>query len=179
VTIALIAIDVAAYVLSSRHTGLLPFLLDILLLALLGRSVEGSLGRARMCAFCLLGGLLAPAARAVTDAGSPSLLLFSASGMIAAVLGGYLPLHPRARVLTLIVVPFFTTIVEIPAVLLLGLWFLLQLYFGAAGLAGQIGGGSVAWFVHVVGFVLGLALIGRFVKHRASTPPPHPVYQRR
>ena len=54
--------------------------------------------------------------------------------MTAAVLGGYLLRYPRARILTLVAVPFFTTIVEIPAVLLIGLWVLLQLYFGAAGL---------------------------------------------
>ncbi len=101
---------------------------------LLGPSVEGALGRVRFCAFCLLGGLLALAARALAGAGSPSPVLFSASGVTAAVLGGYLLFYPRARVLTLVAVPFFTTIVEIPAVLLIGLWLALQLYFGAAGL---------------------------------------------
>jgi membrane associated rhomboid family serine protease len=101
---------------------------------LLGPSVEGALGRVRFCAFCLLGGLLALAARALAGAGSPSPVLFSASGVTAAVLGGYLLLYPRARVLTLVAVPFFTTIVEIPAVLLIVLWLALQLYFGAAGL---------------------------------------------
>jgi membrane associated rhomboid family serine protease len=101
---------------------------------LLGPSVEGALGRVRFCVLCVLGGLLGLAARALTGADSPSPPLFGASGITAAVLGGYLLLHPRARVLTLVAVPFFTTIVEIPAVLLIGLWLALQLYFGAAGL---------------------------------------------
>lgn len=174
-TVILIAINAVAYLLSTRHAGLLPILLDILFLGLLGPSVEGTLGRVRFCAFCLLSGLLALAAQALAGVGSPLPLLFSASGVIAAVLGGYLLLYPRARVLTLVVAPFFTTIVEIPAVLLLGLWFLLQLYFGAAGLSGPIGS-AVAYFTHVGGFVFGLALIGLFAKHRNSAPPLHQVY---
>jgi membrane associated rhomboid family serine protease len=169
----MVAIDVAAYLLSD-HTGLLPFLLDILLLVLLGGSVEGALGRARFCALCFLGGLLALAARTLVDAGSTSALLFGSSGAIAAVLGGYLPLHPRARVLTLIVIPFFTTIVEIPTAFLLGLWFLLQLYFGAAGLAETTD--SIG---HVGCFVFGLALVGLLTKRRRATPPPQPVYWQR
>ena len=134
VTVILIAVVVVAYPLSNNHAGLLPFLLDILFLGLLGPSVEGALGRVRFCALCVLGGLLGLGARAVAGAGTPSPVLFSASGMTAAVLGGYLLRYPPSRVLTLVAVPFFTTIVEIPAVLLIGLWVLLQLYFGAAGL---------------------------------------------
>jgi membrane associated rhomboid family serine protease len=134
VTVILIAVLLVSYLLSSHHAGLLPLLLDVLFLGLLGPSVEGAFGRARFCAFCLLGSLLALAARALTGADSPSSPLFSATGLTAAVLGGYLLLYPRARVLTLLAVPFFTTIVEIPAVLLIGVWLALQLYFGAAGL---------------------------------------------
>jgi membrane associated rhomboid family serine protease len=130
----LIAINVLAYLLSINHEGLLPILLDILFLMLLGPSLEGALGRVRFCAVCLLGGLLALAAWDLTGAGSPTLALFGASGMIVTVIAGYLLLYPRARVLTLVVVPFFTTIVEIPAALMIGLWLGLQLYFGAAGL---------------------------------------------
>ncbi len=134
VTVILIAIVLVAYLLSNNHAGLLPFLLDILLFGLLGPSVEGGLGRGRFCAVCLLGGLLALAVRALAGAGSPSPVLLSASAVTAAVLVGYILLYPRARVLTLVAVPFFTTIVEIPAVLLIGLWLVLQLCFGAAGL---------------------------------------------
>jgi membrane associated rhomboid family serine protease len=70
---------------------------------------------------------------AFLDLGS-TLLLLGVSGATAAVLCGYLPLHPRARVLTLIVMPFFTTLVEIPAIALLGLWLVAQVSFGAFGL---------------------------------------------
>lgn len=128
------AIDVGAYVLSPHHAGLLPFLLDVLFLALLGPSVEGALGRLRFCAFCLLGVLLALAAQSLTGAGWLSSPLFSVLGVTGVVVGGYLLFFPRARVLTLVVVPFFTTIVEIPAVLPISLWLVLQLYFGATGL---------------------------------------------
>ena len=131
---ALIAIDVVAYVLPSNHAGLLPLLLDILFLGLLGPSVEGALGRARFCAISIVGGVLALAARALAGVDSPSPSVFGASGVTFAVLGGYLLLFPRARVLTLVLVPFYTTIVEVPAAPLIGLWLLLQLYFGAAGL---------------------------------------------
>jgi membrane associated rhomboid family serine protease len=108
--------------------------LDILFLGLLGPSVERALGRMRLCALCVAGGLLALAVRTLADAGSPSPVLFIAAGVTTAVLGGYLLLYPRARVLTLVAVPFFVTIVEIPAVLVIGLWLALQLGLGAAGL---------------------------------------------
>lgn len=132
-TAILIALDVAAYMLS-RHGGLLPFLLDVLFLALLAPSVEGSLGRMRFCALCLLSGVLAGAASALAGSGWPSPVLLGSTGATLAVLSGYLLLHPRARVLSLVPVPFFTTLVEVPAVLLIGLWLGLQLYVGVAGL---------------------------------------------
>jgi membrane associated rhomboid family serine protease len=141
--------------------------LDGVFLALLGPSVEDALGRARFCALCLLGGLLALAARAFVDAGSP-LLLLGASGAIAAVLGGYLPLHPRARVLTLVVAPFFTTLVEIPTIVLLGLWLVAQVSLGAFGLEEYLGAGGVAYLVHAGCFAFGLATIGVLVEHRKS-----------
>ena len=88
------------------------------------------------------------------------------------MLGGYLLLYPRARVLTLVFIVFFVTIVELPAVLLLGFWFLEQLYFGAAGLASPLGGGEgVAYFAHIGGFAFGLLLIRLFAKHGKPAQP--------
>jgi membrane associated rhomboid family serine protease len=129
----LIALDVVAY-LVWRRGGLLAFLLDVFFLILLAPSVEGSLGRVRFGALCLLGGLLAGGAWALLGSGGPSPLLVGNTGATLAVLGAYLLLHPRARILSLVPVPFFTTLVEVPAALLIGLWLGLQLYFGAAGL---------------------------------------------
>jgi membrane associated rhomboid family serine protease len=105
-------------------------LLDIFFLGLFGPSVEGTLGPMRFCVFCLIAGLIAPATLSLANNGSPAPLLFGTWCAIAAVLGGYLILFPRGRVLTLILIPFTVTILEIPAVLLLGLWLLVQLYFG-------------------------------------------------
>jgi membrane associated rhomboid family serine protease len=130
--VVLIAIGIVAY-LQGRHTGLLPFLLDLLFLGLLGPSVEDALGRVRFCTLCLLGGLLGFAIRALAGADSSSAVVFGVSGVTAAVLSDYVLAHPRARVLTLVPAPFFTTIVEIPAVLLIGLWFALQVCFGVVG----------------------------------------------
>ena len=86
-----------------------------------------------------------------------------ASGAIAAVLGGYAVLYPRARVVTLVFIIIIFTIIELPALVVLGLWFLLQVFYGASDLAEPLGGsGGVAYFAHIGGFVFGLALIKLF-----------------
>ena len=93
------------------------------------------------------------------------------------LLGGYIVLYPRARILSLVIIIFFVTIIEVPAVFLLGFWFLEQLYFGSANLTNPVGGGGgVAYFAHVGGFLLGLALIRAFAVHRKAEPPRFPVY---
>jgi rhomboid family protein len=135
VTAIVIAIVVIAYLLSSDHEGLLPLLLDVLFLGLLGPSVEGALGRVRFGSLCVLVGLLTLAVRSLAGVGSPSAVLLGTLVVTATVLCGYVLLFPRARVLTLVTVPFFTTIVEVPAVLAIGMWLALQVGFGTAGLA--------------------------------------------
>jgi membrane associated rhomboid family serine protease len=133
------------------------------------------MGRVRYTVFYLLGGLIALAAQVAVQPNSVAPTL-GASGAIAAVLGGYIVLYPRARVLTLVFIIFFATIIEVPAVFLLGFWFLQQVYFGAAGLTSLGSGGGVAYFAHVGGFVFGLALIRLFAVHRKAIPPRYPVY---
>src|SRR5438067_1801734 len=126
--------------------------------------------------FYLLGGLVALGAQVLVGPNSTAPTL-GASGAIAAVLGGYIVLYPRARILSLVFIVFFVTIVEVPAVLLLGFWFLEQIYFGAADLSNPLGGGGgVAYFAHVGGFLFGLALIGVFAVRRSPQPPRYPVY---
>jgi membrane associated rhomboid family serine protease len=147
------------------HGSFLHIFGNMLFLVIFGPNVEDATGRVRYLAFYLLGGLVALGAQVLVspDSTAPTL---GASGAIAAVLGGYLLLYPRARVLTLVFIVFFVTIVEVPAVLLLGFWFLEQLYFGAAGLASPLGGGEgVAYFAHIGGFAFGLLLIRLFAKH--------------
>jgi membrane associated rhomboid family serine protease len=160
------------------HGSFLHIFGNMLFLVIFGPNVEDATGRARYLAFYLLGGIVALAAQVLVspDSTAPTL---GASGAIAAVLGGYLLLYPRARVITLVFIVFFATIVELPAVLLLGFWFLEQLWFGAAGLSSSLGGQGVAYFAHIGGFLFGLALIRVFVdrgRSGAKRPPPRPVY---
>jgi membrane associated rhomboid family serine protease len=158
------------------HGGLLHIGGNMIFLAIFGPNVEEVVGRLKYLAFYLLGGLVALAAQIAVDPNSVAPTL-GASGAIAAVLGGYIVLYPRARILSLIFIVFFVTIIEVPAVVILGFWFLEQVLFGAAGLANPVGGGGgVAYFAHVGGFVFGLALIRLFaVHHRRPEPPGFPV----
>jgi membrane associated rhomboid family serine protease len=158
------------------HGSILHIAGNMVFLAIFGPNVEEAMGRVRFVAFYLLGGLVALVAQIAVGPNSMAPTL-GASGAIAAVLGGYIVLYPRARVLTLVFIIFFVTIVELPAVLLLGFWFLEQVAFGAANFTNPTGGGGgVAYFAHVGGFLFGLALIGLFAVHRRSEPPRFPVY---
>jgi membrane associated rhomboid family serine protease len=157
------------------HGGLLHIAGNMIFLAIFGPNVEDAVGRLKFLAFYLLGGLVALAAQIAVDPNSIAPTL-GASGAIAAVLGGYILLYPRARILTLVFIFFFVTIIEVPAMLILGFWFVQQVLFGAAGLANPLGGGGgVAYFAHVGGFLFGLALIGVFAVHRKPQPPRFPV----
>jgi membrane associated rhomboid family serine protease len=91
-----------------------------------------------------------------------------ASGAIAAVLGGYALLYPRARVVTIVFIIIFFTVIELPALLVLGLWFLLQLAYGINDIAQPVGGqtgGGVAYFAHLGGFLFGLLAIKLFANN--------------
>lgn len=161
------------------HASFLHIFGNMVFLAIFGPTVEDAMGRARFVVFYLLGGLVALGAQVAVDPSATAPTL-GASGAIAAVLGGYLLLYPRARVLALVFIVFFFTIVEVPAVFLLGFWFAEQLYLGASGLAGTGRGESVAYFAHVGGFAFGLLLIRLFVAGKRGSPsapqPPLPVY---
>jgi membrane associated rhomboid family serine protease len=160
------------------HGGLLHIAGNILFLWIFGNNVEDSMGKVRFAAFYLLGGLAATFSQVLIDADSaiPSI---GASGAVAAVLGGYILLYPRARVVTLIFIIFFITVLELPAYVVLGLWFILQLLAGSADLAQPVEGGGVAYFAHIGGFVFGLALIKLFanrVQDDYERPQRLPVY---
>jgi membrane associated rhomboid family serine protease len=154
------------------HAGPLHILGNMVFLYIFGNNVEASMGRLRFLAFYFLGGLAALALQIAVDPNSMAPMI-GASGAIAAVLGGYILLYPRAKVMTLIFVILFFTVIEIPAVLMLAIWFAEQAVLGAAGLADPSGaGGGVAYFAHVGGFVFGLLLIKVFVIRRRSSPLP-------
>jgi membrane associated rhomboid family serine protease len=131
--------------------------------------------------FYLFAGIVAVYAQAFLDT-SATVPTVGASGAVSGVLGAYALLHPQARVLTLVFIIFFVTLVEIPAMIMLGLWFVLQ-FLPAVGqlatpdVAGQTGG--VAYFAHIGGFIVGLALIKLLARrHEGPTgpAPPYPVY---
>jgi rhomboid family protein len=156
------------------HGSFLHIFGNMLFLAIFGPTVEDTIGRPRFLVFYLLGGLIALGAQVLVgpDSTGPTL---GASGAIAGVLGGYILLYPRARVLSLVLIVFFVTIIEVPAILLLGFWFLEQLYFGLAGLASPVGSSEgVAYFAHIGGFAFGLLAIRVFAARRSQ--PQLPVY---
>jgi len=162
------------------HGGWLHIFFNMLFLWIFGNNVEDAMGRIRYILFYLLGGLVAVLSQVLVspDSTAPTV---GASGAIAAVLGGYLLLYPRARVLSIVFLFFFFTFVEIPAMVMLGLWFLLQFLPAIGQLATpEIGGqgGGVAYFAHVGGFLFGLALIHLFAtrKSRHYLQPHGPVY---
>ena len=158
------------------HGNILHIAGNMVFLAIFGPNVEEAMGRVRFVVFYLLAGAIALAAQVLVDPNSTTPTL-GASGAIAGVLGGYILLYPHARILSLVFIFFFVTIIEVPALFLLGFWFLEQLYFGAANLTNPLGGGGgVAYFAHVGGFVFGLALIRAFAVHSRPTPPRYPVY---
>jgi len=145
------------------HGGLLHLGGNMLFLWIFGNNVEDSMGPVRFLIFYLLGGVAAVALQVLVGPSSQVPTL-GASGAIAAVLGGYIVIFPRARVVTVIFIIFFFTIIELPALLVLGIWFLQQAVMGYFDLAqpGQGGGGGVAYFAHVGGFVFGLLAIRLF-----------------
>jgi len=151
---------------------------NMLFLWIFGNNVEDAMGHVKFVVFYLLGGLAALGAQILIDLDA-KIPTIGASGAVAAVLGGYILLYPRARVVTVIFIIFFFTIVELPALLILGFWFLQQVVFGAYGVANPTGGGGgVAYFAHIGGFAFGLLAIKLFASRSKdySPPPKYPVY---
>lgn len=143
---------------------------NMLYLWVFGDNVEDRLGRWRFLLFYLLCGFLANVAHVLANPDSlvPTI---GASGAVAGVLGGYILLFPRARVLTLVPIGFFVPAVRVPAWAYLGLWFLVQLASGLAPLWFRDMTQSVAFWAHINGFLSGVAL-AQLLKPRARIPAP-------
>jgi membrane associated rhomboid family serine protease len=137
------------------HGGVLHIAGNMLFLWIFGNNIEDAMGRLKYIFFYLAGGVAAALGQFIvhTDATVPTL---GASGAIAAVLGGYALLYPRARVVTLIFIVFFITVITLPALLVLGLWFLLQLLDASNQ---PLTGGGVAVWAHIGGFLLGVLTV--------------------
>ncbi len=153
------------------HAGWAHILGNMLFLWIFGNNVEDALGRVRFFCFYIAGGLVAAALQTIVTlqtAGpaGESIPNVGASGAIAAVLGAYIVLLPRASILTF--VGFF--LLPVPAVVFLGIWFLLQLWAGGMGLTHPAGGGGVAFFAHLGGFAFGVLFVKAFQIRRPLQP---------
>jgi membrane associated rhomboid family serine protease len=143
------------------HGGWVHFLSNMWILIIFGDNVEDRMGPFGYLVFYLLGGVAAGLMQfaVVPNSVIPTL---GASGAIAAVMGAYIILYPRARVVTLIPLFFFFTTINIPAFAYLGIWFVTQVFSGVASL-GQVMMGGVAWWAHIGGFLFGILLSRRFL----------------
>lgn len=144
------------------HGGWLHFLGNMLYLWIFGDNIEDRLGRFRFLLFYLITGYIATLTHVISQPTSP-VPLIGASGAIAGVLGGYFVLFPRARVLTLLPIFFFITIVHVPAVIFLGIWFALQIFSQTYSIQGAQ---AVAFSAHIGGFAAGALLVKLFQKYR-------------
>ena len=149
------------------HGGLAHIGSNMLFLWIFGNNVEDALGRGRFLAFYVASGVVAALAQVAVSAMGEELgvPMVGASGAIAGVLAGYMVLFPHARVLTLLIIVIFIRLTWLPAGLLIGLWFALQLFSAVFG-----GTPGVAFFAHVGGFVAGFVLVrvmGRRARWRA------------
>jgi membrane associated rhomboid family serine protease len=142
------------------HGGWLHFLSNMWTLFIFGDNVEDRMGPFGFLVFYLLSGLAASLLQFAFGPGS-TIPVVGASGAIAGVLGAYLVLFPRSRVVTLIFVFLFASTVRIPAVFYLGFWFLTQVYYGITSLGAAAGG--IAWWAHIGGFIFGLIMVKRFL----------------
>ena len=155
------------------HGGWLHLMGNMLFLWIFAVNVEDRLGRTLFLLFYLVGGVAAAAGHILVDPTS-DVPMVGASGAISAVLGGYLVLFPRARIQSLVFLVFFYELIAVPAVLVLGFWFVLQVIDGLAslGLAGDASSG-IAFWAHIGGFVAGMvmALPLRFLRHAPGEAP--------
>jgi len=140
------------------HGGVLHITGNMLYLWIFGNNVEDAMSRIRFIIFYTLCGLMAAFAHAIMNSSSPTPMI-GASGAVSGVLGAYLLLYPQARVVTLVIFGFYVRTVQMPAMAVLGLWFVLQ-FLNALLASGSSGG--IAWYAHVAGFVAGMLLIGPF-----------------
>lgn len=151
------------------HAGWFHFLSNMWILFIFGDNVEDRMGSLSFLIFYLLSGLAAALLQTLLFANS-NIPVLGASGAIAGVLGAYIFLYPAARVVTLVPLFFFFSLINVPAMIYLGFWFISQLFSGLASIGAA--GGGVAWWAHIGGFLVGL-VAAPFFLHR---PPPETRY---
>jgi membrane associated rhomboid family serine protease len=149
------------------HGSWMHVIANMWYLWIFGDNVEDRVGHGRFVVFYLLCGFAAAIGQTIIDPES-TLPMVGASGAIAGVMGAYFVLYPRSRVLTLIPIIIYWEIIEVPAIVLLGFWFLMQLFSAGAIAVTASTGGGVAFMAHVAGFVTGTAAIFLFRRQRRA-----------
>ena len=139
------------------HGGFMHLGGNMLYLWIFGNSVESAMGSVRYLLFYILAGLCATLVHVISEPDS-AIPMIGASGAIAGVLGAYFILYPRAYIKTFVLLFIFIQIIHVPAVIILGIWFLRQIL--------GIGSDGVAWYAHIGGFLVGMFLVRRFLKSR-------------
>jgi membrane associated rhomboid family serine protease len=153
------------------HGGWAHLLGNMLYLYIFGDNIEDRLGKILYVIFYAICGIAASLAQVVIDPNS-TIPLIGASGAIAGVLGAYAVMFPGVRVRGLIFLGVFAQITDLPALLVLGFWFVMQLFNGLASLGARAAiGGGVAFFAHIGGFVMGAALVYLFMRLVPQPPP--------
>lgn len=150
------------------HGDLFHLLGNMLFLWVFADNVEDRMGRGRFLIFYLICGLAAALAQ-IAALPSSRVPMVGASGAISGVLGAYMLLFPHARVLTVIPIFIFLHFIRLPALVVLGMWFLFQVLYSVWSDPSR---GGVAWYAHIGGFVAGLVLLRLFLPRR---PPPVPL----
>jgi membrane associated rhomboid family serine protease len=140
------------------HGSLWHLIGNMWFLWIFGNNIEDIVGHFKFIAFYLLGGIAASMLQIVLTSSS-TVPVIGASGAVSAVLGAYILKFPSARIRTLAFIFVFVTVINVPAVAFIGIWFFMQLFFGLAGSAS-----NVAWFAHIGGFVFGLLAVRLFQK---------------
>jgi membrane associated rhomboid family serine protease len=150
------------------HAGWLHIIGNMWFLYLFGSRVEEHMGHGRFVIFYLLSGIAASAAYFALDIHS-KIPEFGASGAIAGVMGAYMVMFPKAKILTVLLILFLPILVQLSAFVYVGYWFLLQLISGALSFASSSGSqGGVAWWAHVGGFAFGILLLPLFRRQESS-----------
>jgi len=174
----MIAIPATMSVLTSMflHGGFMHLIGNMLYLWIFGNNVEDAMGHIRFLLFYLLTGVAASMTHFMMDVDS-TIPTIGASGAISGILGAYILLYPRAQVYVLVFIIIFVRMMYVPAGMVLGFYFVLQIFQGVSTL-GQEGGG-VAWFAHIGGFIAGLILVGVFKKRNFHffNPPHHHLHR--
>jgi membrane associated rhomboid family serine protease len=168
-TVTAIGVLAGAWLGSLLHGGVLQAILCLSALAIFGGSVEDALGRRRYVLLIALGaaGALAAQLAAGPHAGAPTL---TCAGIVAAVLGAHVALHPTARVHSVLFAPMLSSVVAVPALALVGLWLALQVALGL-GLDEPLAGIGGAWFAHLAAFGVGLIAARPLAHHGWARQP--------